>query len=131
LGWHWDIPLRGQALIQPGDRQPSDEKHVTMSKYHCYCLFVHHGEAQTLFKAGKLFQQYLVDMWAVTEQSRLRWFLMNQNNLHAELYHQMADTYAGLDNDLNPADMGKKVILPATFTGSTRDMMENLQNSLA
>ena len=42
----------------------------------------------------------------------------------------MADAFAGLDNDLNPADRGMKVILPASFTGSTREFMENLQNSL-
>ena len=43
----------------------------------------------------------------------------------------MANAFAGLDNDLNPADRSMKVILPASFTGSTRDMMKNLQNSLA
>ena len=43
----------------------------------------------------------------------------------------MADAFAGLDNDLNSADRGMKVILPTSFTGSTRDMMENLQNLLA
>ena len=43
----------------------------------------------------------------------------------------MANAFAGFDNDLNPADRGMKVILPASFTGSTRDIMENLQSSLA
>jgi Helitron helicase-like domain at N-terminus len=106
-----------------------------MAKYHRYYLFQRDGEAQTFFKSGKLFQQYIVDVWAVTEQNRLRWLRLHQKNLRAELYHQVVDAFAGLDNDVHPArhpdDMGQKVILPATFTGSTRDMMENLQNSLA
>ena len=102
-----------------------------MAKYHHYQLFTCGGEAQTLFKSGKLFQQYTVDAWAMAEQYRLKWFQHHQSDLRAELYNQMADAFAGLDNDLNPADRGMKVILPASFTGTTRDMMENLQNLLA
>ena len=66
----------------------------------------------------------------MAEQYRLKWFQHHQSDLHAELYNQMANAFAGLDNDLNPTDRGMKVILPVSFTGSTRDMMENLQKLL-
>ena len=106
-----------------------------MAKYHCYYLFSLEGESQTLFKSGKLFQQYIVDMWVASKQNRLRWLRFHQGKLHAELYCQVVDAFSGLDNDINyaanPEDFRNKAILPATFTGSRRDMMENLQNSLA
>jgi len=106
-----------------------------MAKYYCYYLFPREGEAQILFQSGKLFQQYIVDMWAASEQNRLKWLHFHQGNLRAELYRQVVDAFSALDDDVNnavnPEDLGNKVILPATFTGSTRDMMENLQNSLA
>ena len=89
-----------------------------MAKYHHYQLFTHDAEAQTLFKSGKLFQQYTVDAWATEEQYRLKWFQHHQSELHAEHYNQMPNAFACLDNDLNPADRGKKVILPASFTGT-------------
>ena len=139
LDWHKDILLRGlpEPLNCPpepekdGDSLDEDGKKLTMAKYHHYQLFTHDAEAQTLFKSGKLFQQYPVGAWAMTEQYRLKWFQHHQSDLQAELYNQMTNTFAGLDNDLNPADGGMKVILPASFTGGTRDMMENLQNLLA
>ena len=65
LGWHKDILLRG--LPEPlncrhnGDSSDEDGKMLTIAKYHCYQCFTYDGEAQTLFKSGKLFQQYTVD----------------------------------------------------------------------
>ena len=75
LGWHKDILLRGlpEPLNHPpepeqdGDSSDEDGKKLTMAKYHCYQLFTCDGEAQTLFKPGKLFQQYTVGAWAMSE----------------------------------------------------------------
>ena len=39
---------------------------------------------QTLFKTGRLFQQYTVDAWATAEQYRLKWFQHHQSDLCAE-----------------------------------------------
>jgi hypothetical protein len=49
------------------------------------------------------------------------------------MYHQVVDAFTVQDNNqqAQPNDVGNKFILPATFQGSSRDMMENLQNSLA
>ena len=55
----------------------------------------------------------------------------NQKALQVEMYQQLVDAFSAGDNSLRHNDLGKKLILPATFQGGTRDMMENLQNSLA
>ena len=94
-------------------------------------MFQRVGEAKTLLQARKLLQQYIVDGWASAEQEHLQWVQLHQRELQAELYHQVRDTFAGLDDNINPQEVGRQVILPAIFNGSVRDMMENLQNSLA
>ncbi|KAF8577733.1 hypothetical protein K439DRAFT_1301036, partial [Ramaria rubella] len=121
LGWHWDIPYRDEA----------ERNHVSQIQYYAYRLFERTNEAKTILLGGKLLQEYIVDAWAASEQRRLSWIRFNQKTLRADLYNQVVDAFACIDNDLNPNDLGEKVILPATFQGSTRDMMENLQNSLA
>jgi Helitron helicase-like domain at N-terminus len=124
LGWHPDILQRNQ------EGADSNRK-VTQLQYFAYRLFQRQGEATTILRSGKLFQQFIVDTWAAEEQSRLRWIKQNQSNLCADLYNQVVDAFAGLDNELDNNSIGRRFILPATFQGGTRDMMENLQNSLA
>ena len=54
-----------------------------------------------------------------------------QKTLHAELYNQV-DAFANLDdNARNANQVGQKFILPATFQGSSRDMLKNHQDAMA
>ena len=41
--------------------------------------------------AGKLFQEYIVDSWATTEQSRLNWIKLNQSTIRADTYQGLTD----------------------------------------
>ena len=100
-------------------------------KYYAYHLFQREGETTTILRSGKLFQQFIVDTWATAEQARLHYIKTHQSTLRAELYNQVIDAFSGLDNELDTNSMGSRFILPATFQGGTRDMMQNLQNSLA
>ena len=110
---------------------PKHNHRVTQLQYYAYCLFQRQGEATTILHSGKLFQQFIVDTWAAAEQSRLRYIKQNQSRLRADLYNQVVDAFSGLDNNVDPNSLGRRYILPATFQGGTRDMMENLQDSLA
>ena len=47
--------------------------------------------------ARKLFQQFLVDMWAIAEAQKLKWNKNNQKTLRAEKYHVVQQ--ALLSND--------------------------------
>jgi len=59
-------------------------------------------EAKTLLQARKLLQRYIVDGWVSAEQECLQWVQLHQKELWAELYHQVRDTFAGLDDNMNP-----------------------------
>ena len=75
LGWHPHIPLNSvnENQVQGGDNNTRRRKKVNQAEYFRYHLFPHMNESNHIFMAGKLFQEYAVDSWATTEQSRLNW----------------------------------------------------------
>ena len=68
-------------------------------------------------------------MWAATEQSRLSWISNNQTTLRSDVYQGLVD--AVTNSDSNSAEIGQRTILPSSFTGSTRNMIQYCQDSLA
>jgi len=87
--------------------QRSGRKQVSQIEHYAYCLFQRAREAKTLLQARKLLHQYIVNAWASAEQERLQWVQLHQKELQAELYHQVRDTFAGLDDNINPQEVGR------------------------
>ena len=79
-------------------------------------------------RGGKLFQEFIVDAWASTEQNRLIFIVLNQAKLRVDLYKCLVDIG---DDELQPANVGCRMILPSSFTGSARSMFEIFQDSMA
>ena len=79
---------------------------------------------------GRLFQQYVVDMYAKIESSRLQYLRFNQGQLHADLYQGLADAVVSSDGQPNGSLLGKKVILPSSFTGSPRYQHQLYQDAM-
>jgi hypothetical protein len=77
---------------------------------------------------GKLFHQYIVDMYAKMEQQRLNFVRFNQESLRADMYKGLAD--AVRMDDANMDSIGKKVILPSTFIGSPRFLAQLYQDAM-
>lgn len=128
-----DVPTTGESgwhNNMPANRDPeSSRKRVTMKQFFAFRLFPREGEADTIFRMGKLFQQYVVDAWAATEQDRLFWYKTNQSTVRAELYQGLRDATIAGDHDL--ADVGRRSILPSSFTGGSRYMRKLYQDSMA
>ena len=72
--------------------------------------------------AGKLFQEYAVDAWATTEQSRLNWVKRSQREVRADTYQGLTDAVAA-DPTIEAHDIGQRIILPSSFSGSSRNMI--------
>ena len=97
---------------------PSKENQHSQTDYVAYRIQQRQDEFSLLLRSGRLFQQYLVDMWAAADQSDIR----------ASLYAGLADA---IDNDMNPEDIGQRFILPSSYVGGPRYMKQCLQDSLA
>ena len=99
--------------------------------YYAYHLYVRDGPQLPLFHGGKLFQQFVVDVWANCEQRKLNWARTHQYTLRSELYQglQNAAVYDRHDGeDVGP--LGHKLILPFSHVGSPRFMTQLFQNAM-
>jgi hypothetical protein len=102
---------------------------VTMREYYAYRLQQRSHEGTTLLLGGRLFQQFIVDAYTCIEEERLRWVRTNQKKLRSELYSGLKD--AILRGDTNPITVGKRIILPSSFMGNPRYMVQNYQDAMA
>jgi len=142
-GWDPEIPLvrQGQADDDDNDgdqevlREENQELElhrgcVTQLQWYAYRLHPRNTEASTIFQAGKLFQQFMVDAWAQMEESHLNWIRFNQRELRAEVYNGLADAVQQ-DAGLNLNNVGSRFILPSSFIGGQRHMQQCFQDSMA
>jgi hypothetical protein len=121
-GWHYNLQLRQGA----GPRQ---QTRLQQRQFYRYRLHVRNGEFSPLFYATRLFQQYVVDAFAACERTALDWIRNHQKNIRADVYQGLADML--LFDDANLQDLGHRVVLPASFTGSDRAMQQLFQDSMA
>ena len=88
---------------------------------------IREGSRNYLVLYRELFLQFLVDMYAKVESERLLFCRLNQTSLRADSYIHLRDEIAtGTDMQ----DIGQKVILPSSFTGSPRYMHERTQDAM-
>ena len=81
-----------------------------------------------LHLSGRLFHQYIVDMYAKIEQQRLNYIKTNQQKIRVDLYSGLADAVA--KGDTNATDLGRTVILPSSYTNSPRQMFQLYQDAM-
>ncbi|XP_010419309.1 PREDICTED: uncharacterized protein LOC104705014 [Camelina sativa] len=120
-GYHEQIPLL------PGEKAIKRE-FVTMLEFYSYQIQTRLSQGTTLIRSGRLLQQYVVDAYIAIKQERLGWHARNQKTLRAELYHNICDAIDKGDSDAN--NLGKRIILPSSFTGGPRYMAQNNHDAM-
>lgn len=114
------------------DLKPSSSrkrKHVSLREYFAYRLHERDSEARTIQSCKRLFQQFVVDAYTMVESSRLNYIRTHQKQLRADVYKGLTDAY--IRGETNSATQGKRVILPSSFTGGARYMIQNYQDAMA
>ena len=100
---------------------------VTALVFYCYRLMIRSG-SNHLHLSGRLFHQYIVDMYAKIEQQRLNYIKTNQQKIRVDLYSGLADAVA--KGDTNATDLGRTVILPSSYTNSPSQMFQLYQDAM-
>ena len=113
-GFHLDI-----------QNNKSSQKCVSAMEYYCYRL-MQRDNFDIIHRCGRLFQQYIVDACAKIQQSRLNYIRFNQNNLRSDIYSGVADAVLANDGDR----AGRRIVLPASFTGGMRYMHRLFQDAM-
>ncbi|CAN1761728.1 ATP-dependent DNA helicase PIF4 [Linum perenne] len=119
-GWHPTIMLRNT-------NDPTNC--VSQCDYYAYRIQTRLQESSTLLISGRLFQQYVVNAYALVEAERLDWIQNNQTKLRKHYFHGLVDAYKRGDSDLRHT--GKHIILASSHTGSPRYKYENFQDAVA
>lgn len=78
---------------------------------------------------GRLLQQYIVDNYLKIEHQKLKYLQFNQDKLRIDLYSGLVDALNVGDTDLNQT--GTKLILPSSFVGGPRYMMNLFQDAMS
>lgn len=129
LGWDPNMRLRNLSLNQ------NRVKRLTLLKYTRHRIHRRQFNFNIVTKAGKLFQQYLVDMYVRIEKTRLDYIRFHQNELRADLYQGLADAHRlNLEQNYGPLDanrVGRFYVLPSSFVGGPRYMTELYQDAMA
>jgi len=79
-----------------------------------------------ILRARKLFQQFLVDTWAIDETESLKWIKNNQKELRAGSYHAVKQAVIA-----NKVEASGAMVVPASFTGGQRWYDRYYQNAMA
>ncbi|KAE9384224.1 hypothetical protein BT96DRAFT_1100548, partial [Gymnopus androsaceus JB14] len=125
----WDFNLH---LHEPEKQRPS---RLTLTRYVSYRIHSRSNEYSTILHGGRLFQRYIVDMWAAADQQRLTYLRTHQQELRAELYQGLADALDQADvNNPDSVDLnsiGRRIILPSSYIGGARYMHQRFQDAMA
>jgi hypothetical protein len=109
-GWYYDL------------RVPNNQRRITLLQYTAYRLHSRPDEFSTILHGCRLFQTYLVDMFACIDQERLHFIRTQQKRLRVSLLNGMEDALTVNDDHVDLNQVGQRIILPSSYLGGPRDM---------
>ncbi|XP_044450928.1 uncharacterized protein [Triticum aestivum] len=107
----------------------SNKKYISMLEYYAYHLQQRPGQSMLMLTCGNLSMQFVVDVFTCIEHNRLHWIRENQGILRTELYDGLQDAFR--KGDTRTEQVGRRIVLPASFTGSPRNKEQNYQDMMA
>ncbi|XP_052626019.1 uncharacterized protein LOC122197150 [Lactuca sativa] len=123
-GYRVDIPHRG---ITPTSN--SKRPNCTMREFFSYRIQDRDQYFSLILNSKRLFQQFLVDAYTMIESERLHFIRSKQQILRCESYEKLR-TQQNLGNK-DISNIGQRVILPSSFTGGARYMMQNYLDAMS
>ena len=104
-------------------------QNITMKEYYAYILQQRFLDHNTILRGGRLLQQFIVDAFATVEETRLRYIRDHQTQMRTDMLKNIRDVMG--KGDTNGSSIGKRVILPASFTTGPRYLFQNYQDIMA
>lgn len=107
----------------------TSRRYVTMLEYYRYRFHYRLNKPNPYTCCGRLSDSICVDAYSTVEGSRLKFIHDHQPELRSECVQGIADA---IDHGLESGDsVGKKYVLPSSFTGGRRYMVQNYQDAMA
>lgn len=102
---------------------------TTMREFFAYRLQDRSNEYSLILNGRRLLQQFIVDGYTMIERERLNFIKGKQNILRSETYEVLHKEKQQGNNDTS--SIGQRYILPSSFTGGARYMMQNYLDAMA
>ncbi|XP_077174871.1 uncharacterized protein LOC143828370 [Paroedura picta] len=128
--WGTEIRLNRQPASTPRVRPQAahPRTRITQRQYYQFRLSVR-DTFNPFLAAGRLTQQYIVDAYVKTEANRLNFLRNNQTSLTVESSHGFMDHLQQTAGNVPMPDTA--FVLPSSFQGSPRNIMQNYQDAMA
>ena len=123
-GFRKDIPFNEEH-----DPNSTKREFISQKEWIAYKIQQRSLDQSTILFSKRLLQQFLVDTFSIVESSRLQYIRLHQKELRAEMYKGLTDAILRGEND--PTQCGRRIVLPATFVGGARYMIQNYQDAMA
>ncbi|EHS63282.1 uncharacterized protein PGTG_21498 [Puccinia graminis f. sp. tritici CRL 75-36-700-3] len=122
------FPFGEQGWIHglPSNEDEEEESTISQREWYASMIFDRRDKFSAILHGKNLFQELTVDMYFCVERSRLNFYRFNQGQIKAELYRGVEESFRD-DIDVQ----GRRIILPSSFSGSPRNMMQLYQDSMA
>jgi hypothetical protein len=119
------------GVMYTGVTQTTDNAHVkvTMQDYYCYMFHYRKDEPNPYLCYGALSSQAKVDARACVDENRLRYIAENQADIRMESIQGICDAISR--GATEGSEVGKMTILPASYTGGRRYMIQNYHDGIA
>ncbi|KAI9092213.1 hypothetical protein K1719_027713 [Acacia pycnantha] len=136
------LPLQYPLLFPYGDNEydstnqhaqeslsaTKKKKKLTPREYLTFRLMRRKSERSVILHGKKLLQQFIVDGYSMVKSDRLDYIRKHQKELRVDLYSGLTDALTRGETD--PSSTGRRVILPSSFTGGARYMIQNYQDAM-
>ncbi len=118
FGWHTELFQRDSAT-----------KRITPREFYCFHLMQRTEIPNFLQRSCRLFQEFLLSGWMLTESQRLHYQRTHQDTLRADKYKNVQAAVRNPNNDDN-IQIGRKV-LASSFTGGPRWYTGKYEDAMA
>jgi len=121
---------RKDIKYQISDRKAAIQRlFVTLKEWIAYRIQQRERDCSTIVFSRRLLHQFLCDSYSMIEYARLRWARDHQKELRSHMYKGLTETV--LRGETDPSSTGKRIVLPSTFVGGPRYMIQNYQDAMA
>ncbi|KAH9073720.1 hypothetical protein Ae201684P_003223 [Aphanomyces euteiches] len=110
-----------------GNKSGLNGKNVSLNNYARYHLY-ERGAFSPLHANGPLLQVFAVDNFAKVENQRLGFLRDQTNNLRSDTYRAVHDA---VSHDVDVNSIGKRIVLPSSYTGGPRYMRQRYLDAMA
>lgn len=124
-GYQENIPIRGSEVDIHNRRQTR----VALREFISFRIQQRNVEFGNIVNSRRLFQQFVVDCYTMIESQRLSFIRGNQHVIRCDILNGLQEAVSRGETD--PSLVGRRVILPASFTGGMRYMFNNCQDAMA